>query len=253
MPEFHMRYTCQNPVQGLVIDFITRNGASFIIAKEYASREHLQCYVSTSIVKKTWDNKFRERFKELDRRDKYVKEDAGFTKQYVCKGGAKRGEYPDILAKRGFTDEDIIRFHNEYWDVHEEEGIKASVSDEIHLNITETPKEPKPEKIKKRTPTFMKVVRDKLEANFPDKEWTKKDKQCVFCYVMRELGTSCKTLDHVIVTRMTWGILNSLIKDRRDWNAYWYSKCFNEPYSLIDHLSWDENPKDDEFIEIDEL
>jgi len=222
MPNYQARYTCSGELQSSVVDFITRNAQKYIIAKEIATREHIQCYVETEITKKTWDNKFRLKFPEMDRRDKYFKEDKGLTKFYVCKENC-------ILAKRGFSDEDIESFRTEYHQTHPKEEISLKI-EEILVSQPET----KPEKVKKpRPPTFMTQCRNELEEDYPFMDWSAKHKKLVFLKVMNKLGEGCKNLDHIIITRMVYGVLNSLIKDKKEWHEYWYNKCFGEEFLIV--------------------
>lgn len=202
-----------------------RNANKYIISKEIASREHIQCYVVTNVVKKTWVNKFNLKFKDLDRRDKYVELDKGQTKYYVCKGDNKETP-PVVLAKLGFTDEDVIEFHQEYWKDKKQPNIE-----EILLSPSETIIKKQP---KLRKPTFMCECRNELEDLWPEKEWAKKDKLIVFKKVMYKLGSYCKCLDHVILSRMTYGVLNSLIKNTKEWHEYWFQKSFGEAMSAYE-------------------
>jgi len=228
MPEYHGRYTCSGDLQQQIVDFISRNAQKYIIAQEHASREHIQCYIEYENTKKTWDNKFKIKFPELDRRDKYFKEDKGNTKVYVCKEKV-------ILAKRGFSDDDIENFHT----IYHQQNPKHQIS----LKIEESPillPEIVERKVKKpRPPTFMRQCRDELEELYPTLDWKLKHKRIVFLKVMRNLGQGCKNLDHIIITRMTYGVLNSLIKDTKEWDEYWYHKCFGEEL----------NPPDSDFLE----
>lgn len=218
--EYQIRYTCSGDLQASVVEFITRNAEKFIVCREFASREHIQGYIVTSVVKKTWVNKFNKQFgKQLNARDKYVEPDKGNTKHYVCKG-ADVSTLPIVLAKRSYTDEDIKIFHDDYW--------KNIIPEEIQ-NICMLPPEIKPEKVKKPPkPTFMKLIRQELEDEYPNKDWTSKDKIIVFKKLMFMLGHGCKNLDHIIISRMTYGVLNSLIKDKKEWLEYWYQKSFGE-------------------------
>lgn len=216
--EYHLRYTCSGELQSQIVDFIMRNAKEYIVCVEQANREHIHCYCVLNITKKTWVNKFNLKFTNMDRRDKYVEPDKGKTKLYVCKGTGV-DQYV-ILSKRGFTDEDIINFNHEYW--------ANNTKPNIELEITESPKSEEPKQKKIAKPSFMKQVRNELEDLYPDKEWTMEDKPIVFKRLMFMLGASCKNLDHIIISRMTYGVLNSLIKDKKEWLEYWYKKAFGE-------------------------
>lgn len=228
MNEYQVRYTCSGEQQLSIVNFITHNAKEYIIAREFATREHIQCYVKTDITKKTWVNKFNLNFKGMDRRDKYVMEDKGQTKLYVCKGDTSL-EQPDIIAKSSlFTDEDIKNFHDEYWHNHNKltempDVISASTLQPIVAIKTK----------KQRKPPFMMEVKMSLENDYPLLEWGKEHKALVFKRVMFMLGDYCKALDHIIVTRMVYGIMNSLIKDRHEWLEHWYLKCFGEQYEDV--------------------
>jgi len=231
MPNYQARYTCSGELQSSIVDFITRNAQKYIIAKEIATREHIQCYIETEITKKTWDNKFRLKFPKMDRRDKYFKEDKDFTKFYVCKE-------KDILAKRGFSDEDIESFHTQYHQHHSKQEISLKI-EEILVPQPET----KPEKVKKpRPPTFMRQCRNELEEEFPYIDWQQKHRPIVFSKVMNNLGEGCKDLDKFIIIRKVNGVLNSLIKNKKKWHQYWYQECFGE--ELIIDVSNDDTDLD---------
>lgn len=220
---FQIRYTCSGDLQLRIVDFITRNALRFIIAREVASREHIQCYVELDITKKTWVNKFNESFPGMDRRDKYVMIDNGKTCNYVCKDG-------DIIAKRGFSNEDIENFKTEYHKENPKPEISIKIDESLIL-----PPEKKTEKVKKqKVPPFMQLVRQELEDMHPNLQWHKKHKPLVFKMLMNKLGEGCKNLDHVIISRMTYGVLNSLIKDKKDWHEYWYMKAFGETLNCDD-------------------
>lgn len=230
--EYHIRYTCSGELQEQIVDFITRNAQKYIVSREFASREHIQCYVVTNVVKKTWVNKFNAKFKNMDRRDKYVELDKGNTKLYVCKG-LNSSTLPDVVAMLGFNEDDKIKFHSEYWANNTE--IVSDKVIEVPL-ITETK-----EAVKKvKTKPFMAQVRDALDEEYPDKEWDKPDKRIVFRKVMFMLGRQCKSLDHIIISRMVNGVLNSLIKDKESWLEYWYEKAFGEELNPHEDFSLDE-------------
>lgn len=235
MPAYQARYTCQGDLQTQVVDFISRHALKYIVAREFASREHIQCYIEYDNAKKTWDNTFRIKFPTMDRRDKYFKLDRGTTKLYVCKDN-------DIISKRGFTDEDIENLHTQYH--------LNNPQTQISLNIDEVdvlPPLPKNEKPKKpRPPTFMCLCRNELQDEYPFLDWAKKHKKIVFLKVMSNLGQGVRNLDHVIVTRMVYGVLNSLIKDKKEWHEYWYQKCFGEDINDAPELNEEEDKKLDE-------
>lgn len=221
MSEYHIRYTCSGDLQNSVIDFISRNADKYIIAKEIATREHLQCYVVMSKwCKKTWVNEFNKKIKNMDRRDKYVELDKGHTKAYVCKDGC-------ILAKRGFTDEDIENLKTQY---HKEHPPIPII--EKNIEFCDAPPLEISKKVKKsRPPTFAKQCRNELLEEFPEIEWTKKHRPLVFTKIMNNLGDGCKNLDHIIVSRLTYGVLNGLIKEKKEWHQYWYAKAFEEDFN----------------------
>jgi len=234
-PAFHARYTCLGQLQQDIVDFITRNATKYIIAREVATREHIQVYLEYENTKKTWDNKFKSKFKSMDRRDKYFMPDKGTTMLYVCKDN-------DIIAKRGFSDEDIQNLHTQYHQNNPKTRISLEITESLEL-----PPETKQEKTKKpRPPTFMAKCRQELEEEYPFLNWQKKHKKIVFLKVMTNLGQGCKNLDHIVVTRMVYGVLNSLIKDKKEWHEYWYQKCFGEDINEAPELSEEDDKKLDE-------
>lgn len=229
---YHIRYTCSGELQEGIVDFIMRNANKYIIAREIATREHIQCYVETRWCKKTWVNEFNKKFKGMDRRDKYVEPDKGATKFYVCKDG-------DIISKRGFTDEDIENFRASYHATHSKPPISLKIEESLispPVIVTQKVK-------KQKTPTFMTICRNELEEEYPEKEWTKNDRPIVFKKIMHKLGQGCRNLDHIIISRMTYGVMNSLIKDKKEWHEYWYQKAFGEML----------NPHEEEDMSLDDF
>jgi len=219
--DYHIRYTCTGELQNEIIDFIQRNTTKYIIAREFATREHLQIFAQTTITKKTWVNKFNLKFKNMDRRDKYVEPDKGKTKQYVCKEN-------DIVSFRGFTQEQIDGFRSEY---HQNLRPPPEIIFEPSSQVPTLEIHPFQKKVKK--PTFMQEIRNTLEDEYPEKDWTKNDRQIVYKKVMYMLGQSCRNLDHIIISRMTYGVLNSLVKDKKEWLEYWFQKSFQEPMNVL--------------------
>ena len=49
---------------------------------------------------------------------KETEEDWKNHKQYICKGKSRETQ-PNVLYKMNYTDEDIERYHNDYWEWHE--------------------------------------------------------------------------------------------------------------------------------------
>lgn len=233
MPDFQVRYTCSGDLQDQIVDFIDKNAQSFIIAREVATREHIQCFVTISVTKKTWVNKFNEKFKNMDRRDKYVEPDKGRTKQYVCKGESVDKD-PEIISIRGFSKYDIARFHEEWWskpdmsEVNEDKAIIPVIEAPVPVIVPDV-KVAKPKK-----PPFMRQMFLEIKGKFPNRKWCLKDKTLVFEWCMNGLGNSCKALDEFIIKRITMGVLNALIDEsgsaREEYNIYFYQKAFNECY-----------------------
>lgn len=252
---WHGRYTCTGDLQLKVIDFVSRNAGKYIISREYASREHLQCYIEYPKAKKTWDNTFRSSFKELDRRDKYFVEDAGRTKIYVCKFEGRvtveevlERQSVGLLSYRGFTPEEIQEFNKIYWDDFALNSEKQKAN-KIEIILEPSP-ETKSEKTKKpRPPTFMRQCRNELEDEYPNIVWKHKHRKLVFMKVMDNLGMQCKNLDKFIIIRMVNGVLNSLIKNRKEWHEYWYQECFNDQLYLDGVVEIDDDDKVDEEYE----
>lgn len=162
----------------------------------------------------------------MDRRDKYVEPDKGKTKQYVCKENV-------ILAKRGFTDEDINNFHTEY---HLNNKDSQSMADiEKYLDtLPETLLKNLPKVKKERIPTFCEKCRIELEDKYPNVEWAMKHRAAVSDTVLDNLGHMCKNFDQYILSCMTYGVLNGLVKNRKEWRREWYQKTFNEKYYSYD-------------------
>lgn len=242
MASFHFRATCTGQIQDQIVDFLARNSqGETIICREFATNEHIHALIHIDITKKSFCNKFKTKFNTMKGNKDYsieeVKTNDDNMAQYICKGESYLDQ-PIILYKLRLR-KAIEEYHSLYW----EHNVIKKLENEKILNFEEISQIPtlevfKKEK-KKRTPTFMMLCRDELiELYGENYDWEKNDLPKVFHKVMTKLGDLCKTLDHVIITRMVYGVLNSLIKDKKEWHEYWFQKCFPEyqnPYHSIFH------------------
>lgn len=215
--EYHIRYTCSGDLQALVVNFIMKNANKYIISREIASREHIQCYVVTNVVKKTWVNKFNLKFKDLDRRDKYVELDKGKTKLYVCKGNSI-SEEPDVIAKLGFTDEEIKAYHSEYWQQHIPPEIQ-----EIPMLLPET----KDKKEKKAKPVgFLIRLYHRLQDKYPTMDWSEQHYPLIYKEYMFACGNAVKPISKFIIQNNVTGLLNALLHRKHEWLAKLFEEAF---------------------------
>lgn len=244
---WHFRYTCSGDLQVKIVDFLTRKCGAYIICREYGDQngnEHIQAYLEFEVTKKHFMETLNKKFPNPNRRDKYLEPDKGETKQYVCKGESY-GTLPVVLGKRKFDQEDITMYHELYWkknnqsrngnkDISKiflkiEEKSQVETLDESGLliwnQIKNLPLDNK--KVKKKQKTMMRVVRDEcIQIKGEDHTWSMIDKYFVFHRTLKTLGDFCKSLDHIILNRMVLGILNSLIKEDKEWYLYWWTKCY---------------------------
>ena len=231
MPPFHFRLTCDVADNARFCDFMLRNSSGkFLCVAEIGKREHIHCYLEFQMTKKSFMNKFNDKFKNIDRRDKYLDEDKGTTLQYICKGpNSKIKTDVVVVAKRALTDLDIVEMHEQFWknkpQVHEVPITLTPVSEV--LGIADVVKY-KP----KRAPPFLRGVYDELDAMREEDDWTfgVADKQIIFKFLMMRLGQGVKTLDKIIITRMVNGLQNALISSKKQLYEHWWYECFpNDP------------------------
>jgi len=240
MASFHFRATCQNPIQERIVDFLSRNSqGETLICREYAKNEHIHALIHIDITKKSFCNKFKAKFPMMKGNKDYSCEEVKKTDrhmcQYICKGknwGYVPDINPEVLYARALV-YTIEEYHNAYWDQNPQMmDIKKQLAESDEM-VQATPCNNIEKKPKKKTPTFMQLVRSHLEEEYDNidgvvYQWSKKDLPKVFTAVMKKLGQHCKNLDHIIISRMTYGVLNSLIKDGKEWHEYWFKKAFPE-------------------------
>lgn len=238
MPPFHFRLTCDVADNAKYCDFLLRNSSGkFLCVAEKGNRDHIHCYLEFQMTKKSFMNKFNEKFKGIDRRDKYLDEDKGTTLQYICKGpNSKVKTYVNVVAKRTLTDLDIAQLHDEFW--------KNRVSDEVPIVFTPISEviceQVEIKKKSKRAPPFLTGVYNELFLQQDDWTYGLADKQRIFKFLMMRLGQSVKTLDKIIVTRMVNGLQNALVADKKQMYEHWWSECFpNEPSLSMGDLIYD--------------
>lgn len=244
---YHFRYTCSGDIQAKLVDFLTRKCKAYIICREYGEingNEHIQAYLEFDVTKKHFMEVLNKKFPNPNRRDKYLEVDKGETKQYVCKGEA-HGKLPVVLGMFKFTQQDVTLYHELYWKKNND--IKKGHKDisQIFLKIEEksqvdtldksgilvweqnTPIVSQKVNVKKKQKTIMRLIRDEcIDIKGQEHEWCMSDKYFVFYHTMKILGEQCKSLDHIILNRMVLGILNSLIKDNKEWYLYWWQKVY---------------------------
>lgn len=238
MPPFHFRLTCDVADNAKYCDFLLRNSSGkFLCVAEKGNRDHIHCYLEFQMTKKSFMNKFNEKFKGIDRRDKYLDEDKGTTLQYICKGpNSKVKTDVNVVAKRTLTDLDIAQLHDEFW--------KNRVPDEVPIVFTPISEviceQVEIKKKSKRAPPFLTGVYNELFLQQDDWTYGLADKQRIFKFLMMRLGQSVKTLDKIIVTRMVNGLQNALVADKKQMYEHWWSECFpNEPSLSMGDLIYD--------------
>ena len=241
MASYHFRAHCSGLLQDQIVDFLARNSeGETIVCRELAEREHIHALVHTRITKKSFCNKFKAKFSTMDGNKDYsftpVKNSDADMCQYICKA-TKMGDQPIILMSRALKNT-IEEYHNEYWMVHALTHPSTSVKQEIQeiqqksqtstFEIIEKPK-------KKKVPPFMVTVREDLIQEYGSEyQWELEDKWRVFSSVVDHLGDFVKALDHIIVGRMTNGILCSLMKDRKKFKCALWDKCFQEHNPFVE-------------------
>lgn len=238
MPPFHFRLTCDVADNAKYCDFLLRNSSGkFLCVAEKGNRDHIHCYLEFQMTKKSFMNKFNEKFKGLDRRDKYLDEDKGTTLQYICKGpNSKVKTDVNVVAKRTLTELEIVQLHDEFWKnrVIEEVPIVLTPVSEICGEYVELKKK------SKRAPPFLTSVYNELFLQQDDWTYGVADKQRIFKFLMMRLGQSVKTLDKIIVTRMVNGLQNALVADKKQMYEHWWCECFpNDPSLSMGNLEYD--------------
>jgi len=232
MPPFHFRLTCDVADNAKYCDFLLRNSSGkFLCVAEKGNRDHIHCYLEFQMTKKSFMNKFNEKFKGLDRRDKYLDEDKGTTLQYICKGpNSKVKTDVNVVAKRTLTELDIVQLHDEFW--------KNRVIDLVPIVLTpslapigeyvELKK-----KSKRAKPWLQEYVYDELLAERDDWGYGIVDKQKIFKQIMLRGGQMIKIMDNALINRWIIGIQNALAISCNAIGSQAVQKGWQDRWSLI--------------------
>lgn len=132
---------------------------------------------------------------------------------YVCKGPEPFVKTPPtVLGKEGFTDDDIIQLHEEYW--ANNKIYQAALHPEpIKVDLSDAPT------VGKRPATItwtQRLIYD-IEIAYPDKEWSLEfDRKKLCDLILDKMGQGGKALDKVIFRRIFLAVYNGVRKSNED-------------------------------------
>jgi hypothetical protein len=143
---------------------------------------------------------------------------------YVSKGPHKhKKQEPDVKFKKGFTDEEILAFHEEYW---KNNPIYQATKDAITVDL-------KPVINSKKT--WTQKITEELISIHVDKLWNYRDindLRIISNYVLKRMGQLAKALDENIFKRICNAVLNGLPMTELDeemWKARWFNIWYASP------------------------
>jgi len=132
---------------------------------------------------------------------------------YVCKGPeAFVKTAPQILAKEGFTDDQITELHEEYW-ANNKIYQKSLQPEPIKVDLSEAPVVAK----RPKTITWTQRLIYDIESSYPDKEWSIEfDRKKLCDLILDKMGQGGKALDKVIFRRIFNAVYNGVRKSSED-------------------------------------
>lgn len=138
---------------------------------------------------------------------------------YVCKGPeAFVKKEPDVRGKLGFSDEDILQLHEEYWannKIYQESLRPEPIVESIKVDLSDEPI------VKKRpkTITWTQQLICDINAVYPDKTWSlqlETDKTKLCDLILDKMGQGGKALDKVVFRRIFYSVYNGVRKTNQD-------------------------------------
>lgn len=134
---------------------------------------------------------------------------------YVCKGPETFVKTPpEIMGKEGFTDDDIIELHEEYWR-NNKIYQKSLQPESIKVDLSELPVVKK----RKKTITWTQQMIYDIDACYPDKTWSnclKADKEKLCDLILDNMAQGGKALDKTVFRRIYNAVYNGVRKTNQD-------------------------------------
>lgn len=134
---------------------------------------------------------------------------------YVCKGPeAFVKSPPQVMAKAGFSDEEITQLHEEYW-ANNKIYQKSLQPEPIKVDLSEAPIVKK----RQKTITWTQQMIYDIEAVYPDKCWSlqqETDKTKLCDLILDKMGQGGKALDKVVFRRIFYAVYNGVRKTNQD-------------------------------------
>lgn len=207
-------------------DFVKRQSCKSILVREEGhddnddKRPHCHLLIWYDKTKSTFGQKFHKYFNtvwnsktnvyignsdfSIKDEDQSDKGDKPFW--YICKG-LGLGQMPNVLYKAGYTDEEIVAYHNKGWAYVNE--LKQKTVNVTHKKVVKEKKDPD---------TFVIRVAKDLKERYVKSEYhkwdfgMKMDREKVYDAVCDNLGEMGKTLDEIIIYRLMGGVMMVLDK-----------------------------------------
>lgn len=246
MTYFHIRLSAQlfvkdqtashqvfNPA---VLEFCKNHLCKYIIALENADSEdkrthiHIHgesvCFKNSQSLRRAWESAKLPTGRgnySLKSHDNTVKppDERGYI--YVCKGkDSFVKEPPCIMAKSGFSDEEINELHEKYWAdnrIYQDQLRKANQPETIKVDLSLLPEvKKKPKQI-----TWTQALIEEINATYPDKTWNvylDVDKREICDLILDRMGAGGKALDEIIFKRIFYAVYNGIRKTNQNKTAF---------------------------------
>lgn len=137
---------------------------------------------------------------------------------YVCKGPESWiKSNPRILASKGFSEEQIDEFHEQYW--LNNKGYQDQLRREKQPEPIKVDMEQAPEvKRRKKVITWTQAIINEINNIYPDKTWDKtdRDQKIFLCdIILDRMGSGGKALDNFIFIRTFNAVYNGIRKSNK--------------------------------------
>lgn len=218
MPIFQFRVTepDDDMITKLVL-WIRSKTQTLLAVKEMSQAEKKHIHVLIDIKNKsTFIQQFHKQFLTYKGNKSYsceeLREPLENSLKYLSKG-EKSGELPIILFSK-YSSEEILQFHNEYYEHPAAQKKLKEKEKEPKLNWTQEVKRD----YQKEHPSeiaylqFQHIKNQWLPTD-EEKQRLNDAKYHLFKYCMRRLGKSVKVLDESIIKKLFNGVYNSFVQD----------------------------------------
>lgn len=214
MPLYHLRITKDAIAPQTYFKYFTERTNRHLLVTENPDKECEQIHLhvmfeSNHLNDQAVRREIKKWFPALSGNKDYslkTADDNGWV--YVSKGPDMRIQtFPLICSKYGVTEDEIVEWHNKYWETRKQTVPQSNKTTEIHqYSVTMVERPPK-----KKVLTWTQRLIQKLKDE--DFQCTRTNECLIHLTkrVLREMAPDGKALDDFILTRMVQSVFNGLI------------------------------------------